>query len=69
MEFIQLYLFHFMVVHLCFAAFGLYIKLINDRYLQVSSLIFASMFGIFYFLVEVSDLSKVVIDLRKKKEL
>lgn len=65
--FIFEYAAHFLVIHLGFAALGLYIKLINDRYLQVSSFIFSAIFGVLYFLAEVSDMRRVVIDLRNKK--
>jgi hypothetical protein len=57
----------YLIVHFVFAIIGLLIELLNDRYLRVSSFVWAILFGPLYFAHSVWDMDTMVIDLRNKK--
>lgn len=57
---------HYLTVHLILGFIGLWIKLINTRYIRVSNICWALLFGMIYMLIQMSDLNAIVIDIRKK---
>ena len=61
------YVIGYLIVHGVLAVIGLFIELINVRYLLVKDFIYALIFGTFYFFACVSDMNRIVIDFRKVK--
>ncbi len=57
----------YFLVHFVFSFLGLFIELINQRYLQVKDFVWSIMFGPLYFGQAVWGMDKIVIDLRNKK--